>query len=400
MFNQQVFKRLVSKLALPGWLLLAFDAAVRLLDWAGRLEFVKEKVTTMMPWIRSALDAVTSPTGQTCLIVGGFVFLVIVATRQGRPRLKVSYDGNSQDCMWPVTFKTQDGQVTWKATMARLRLDSETKSGVLECKAAITSLKKNAETVISGVQLPLLFTPADAPGSDTKTIKYGQSEYVELLQISDLGEAEIKTNIPFAFSEHQKLDHLATYSFNIAFSAGNILPKTIVIDAECKSGAWTLSIKRSSARSVSQAEPADRRLARRMAREECLDRSVSLLKKHYPFMLPMHAVYRAKAYKLESNDDLCWICAGLVKHGHRDPFCGFQAFILDSERLEFIQSARKQHGIDLSVGNSCLTAVQSWPEHKGRSQPTISHQESVGAGVEWELAGKEDWMNQLPPHDD
>jgi hypothetical protein len=84
-----VFKRLASKLAIPGWLLLLFDAVIRLLDWAGRLEFVKEKVAAMMPWIHSALNAVTSPLGQTCLIAGGFVFLLIVATR---PETKTEVD--------------------------------------------------------------------------------------------------------------------------------------------------------------------------------------------------------------------------------------------------------------------------------------------------------------------
>jgi hypothetical protein len=67
-------------------------------------------------------------------------------------------------------------------------------------------------------------------------------EYLEVLWIPDSGEAEIKTDFPFAFSEQQKLDRLSTYSLHIRFSAENIIPKTIIIDAECTSGAWTLSI--------------------------------------------------------------------------------------------------------------------------------------------------------------
>jgi hypothetical protein len=97
-----VFKRLASKLALPGWLLLLFDAAIRILDWAERLEFVKEKITSIMPWLHSALDAATSPTGQFCLVIAGFVFLLIVATRQEK-RSKVDATSESPGLIGRVT---------------------------------------------------------------------------------------------------------------------------------------------------------------------------------------------------------------------------------------------------------------------------------------------------------
>jgi len=45
-------------------------------------------------------------------------------------RLKVSYEGDSLDCMWPVTFKSKGSQATWKGMIARLRVDSETKSNI------------------------------------------------------------------------------------------------------------------------------------------------------------------------------------------------------------------------------------------------------------------------------
>jgi hypothetical protein len=147
--------------------------------------------------------------------------------------------------MWPVTFRRND-QSEVKGIIARLRVDSETESNISGCKATLTSLEKNGKTVVSGVQLRLLFTPAEDPGSDIKTIKYGQSEYLELLWIPALGEPEIMTNFPFAFSEHKTLDRLSTYSLHMTFAADNTINKTIILDAECKSGAWTLSIKRLS----------------------------------------------------------------------------------------------------------------------------------------------------------
>jgi hypothetical protein len=141
--------------------------------------------------------------------------------------------------------------------------------------------------------------------------------------------------------------------------------------------------------------------ARDTARDECLNISVGLLKKYPIFMLPMHAVYRAKAYKLESNDDLLWICSELEKHGHADPFLGFEEFIPASERLEFLKWARKQNGIDLSKGNSFVTGADAWPKLKGRLQPPFYVAgRPIKPRLNWEMAGREDFIDQLPPYDD
>jgi hypothetical protein len=162
-----------------------------------------------------------------------------------RGRLKVSFDGDSLDCMWPTIFRTEDGQLTGKGVIARLRVDSETESGISECKVALTSLEKNSKPVVSGVKLPLLFTPAQSPGSDKKAIKYGQPEYLELLWIPELDEPEIMTNFPNAFSEYSKLDRQSAYSLHIAFSVDNTITK-IIVNAEYRSNAWRLSIIRSA----------------------------------------------------------------------------------------------------------------------------------------------------------
>ncbi len=154
--------------------------------------------------------------------------------------IKLSHDKDSLDCMWPVTFRWEN-QTEVKGIMMRLRIDCETES-ISECKAALTSLEANSRTLVSGVQLPLLFTPAQTPGSDTKAIRYGQSEYLELLWIPNSGEAEIMTNFPFAFTEYKTLNRISTYSLHVAFSVNNIITR-VIVDAAYTSGVWMLSIR-------------------------------------------------------------------------------------------------------------------------------------------------------------
>jgi len=92
-------------------------------------------------------------------------------------------------------------------------------------------------------QLGQTLGPSKIGYTDTKIIKYRQPEYLELLWIPNSGEAEIKTDFPFAFTEHKRLDRLSTYSLHVAFSVDNIITE-IIVDAEYKRGAWMLSVKR------------------------------------------------------------------------------------------------------------------------------------------------------------
>jgi hypothetical protein len=136
-----------------------------------------------------------------------------------------------------------ENQSESKGKIARLRVDSETKSHIPVCKAVVTYLEANSRTLVSGVQLPLLFTPAQSPGANAKPVRHGQSEYLELLWISNSsGNAEIMTNFPFAFTEYKTLHRLSAYSLGIAFSVDERIINT-VIDAAYTSDVWMLSIR-------------------------------------------------------------------------------------------------------------------------------------------------------------
>lgn len=155
--------------------------------------------------------------------------------------ITVSYNKDSLDCMWPTTFRWEN-QSEVRGSIGRLRVESDTESNVVQCKAAITSISAGYKTLVSGVQLPLLFTPAQDAGSDTKSVNHGQSEYLELLWIPKTGDVEIMTNFPFAFAEYKRLNRIADYSLNIAFSVDNIVQR-LIIDAAYSSDVWMLSIR-------------------------------------------------------------------------------------------------------------------------------------------------------------
>jgi hypothetical protein len=261
--------------------------------------------------------------------------------------------------------------------------------------AKLHSIKRDGVEMDLQEVLQIKYYPGDG---SAPCARKNDPAFLDVVYVNPVAVADLHVHFWPAGMTHWNFESGHNYQLDIAILSAEI-------SRRCEfEFVWTGDANTSSCRLISQGKISDDDVqitqCREKQREEALDKSVVLLKKHYPFMLSLHAIYRAKAYELKSNDDLCWICTQLVKAGHHDPFCNFQAFVPDSERLEFIKWARRQHGIDLSVGNSCLTAVQSWPEHKGRSQPTIYRQESVAVGAAWDLAGKEDWMNQLPRYDD
>ncbi len=136
------------------------------------------------------------------------------------------------------------------------------------------------------------------------------------------------------------------------------------------------------------------------ARDECLNKAVDLLKKHKIFLLPIQAVYRARVYKLQSNDDVLWISSELEKHGHGNPFENLDEIVLPSERLEFFQWGRKLSEVDLSAGGDFIAAIQAWPEHKGRPRPQDIYRILTPQMGYFTAAFGEESKQQLPPFDD
>jgi hypothetical protein len=275
----KMWKAISTKRTGWGWGFALISALLFLSDKWDSLNSFYEKLKKMGPVLRFLADAAQSPLVQLVVFIAGVVWIgiaaVISARRtgssfaavtfedaiivpserrdgaellrdMGKPTtarfsgIKVSYDKGSMDCMWPVTFRWENQSKT-KGVIARLCVDSETES-VAVCKAVLTSLKANYRTLVSGVQLPLLFTPAQSPGSDTKAIRRGQSEYLELLWIPNSGESEIMTNFPFAFTEYKTLNRIVTYSLQVAFSVNSIIT-TLVIDAAYSSAVWMVSIR-------------------------------------------------------------------------------------------------------------------------------------------------------------
>src|SRR5438874_2390086 len=79
-----MFKYLEKRWAIPSAIIFVCVAAVEVLDWWERVEFVGEKVTQFAPFVKPCFDFVVSGAGRTLLIVAGFVLLFVAISRKSR----------------------------------------------------------------------------------------------------------------------------------------------------------------------------------------------------------------------------------------------------------------------------------------------------------------------------
>ena len=119
-------------------------------------------------------------------------------------------------------------------------------------------------------------------------------------------------------------------------------------------------------------------LARRAFRDEVLSETVKILKAPTAnVIMRFHALYQAEAYKLESNDDLVFICEELANHGHEHPFKGLEECVLTSEWLDFMRWGQLHAKWDFGQSGDYLRAAAQWCVHRGRAQ----NEENVFRGV-------------------
>jgi len=100
---------------------------------------------------------------------------------------------------------------------------------------------------------------------------------------------------------------------------------------------------------------------------ECLIRAAALLKdKKDGVVMNFHGLYRARAYDLESNQDLMWVCDKLVEHGYSHPFEGLNECVLQIEWLDFMKWGHLHAKWDFGRGGGYLQAAPEWSNKKGR----------------------------------
>jgi hypothetical protein len=101
--------------------------------------------------------------------------------------------------------------------------------------------------------------------------------------------------------------------------------------------------------------------------EECLSRAAELLKnKKDGIIMNFHGLYRAKAYDLESNDDLIWVCNRLVAHGYSHPFEGLDECMPQNEWLDFMKWGHLHARWNFGEKGDYLRAAIQWSNERGR----------------------------------
>ena len=101
--------------------------------------------------------------------------------------------------------------------------------------------------------------------------------------------------------------------------------------------------------------------------KECFKRAARLIKgKEDGIIMSFHGLYRARAYDLESNEDLVWVCDKLIAHGSSHPFQGLDECMPQSEWLDFMKWGHLHAKWDFGRGGGYLHAAPEWSNKKGR----------------------------------
>lgn len=121
-----------------------------------------------------------------------------------------------------------------------------------------------------------------------------------------------------------------------------------------------------SATSLSSADDTARHVPSHKA-EECLSRAAQLIKeKKDGIIMNFHGLYRARAYELESNDDLIWVCDKLVEHGYSHPFKGLDECMPQNEWLDFMRWGHLHANWNFGQEGDYLRAAIQWSNERGR----------------------------------
>ena len=153
----------------------------------------------------------------------------------------------------------------------------------------------------------------------------------------------------------EKVDYILTIGL-----AGDGAESTTVELRFSWTGNWQTSFLHS------QPSPTGKRVPSPEAKE-CLNRAAELLKqKKDGIIMNFHGLYRARAYDLQSNDDLIWVCDKLVAHGYSHPFEGLDECMPQSEWLDFMKWGHLHAKWDFGQEGGYLHAAIQWSNERGR----------------------------------
>jgi hypothetical protein len=104
---------------------------------------------------------------------------------------------------------------------------------------------------------------------------------------------------------------------------------------------------------------------------ECVDATVGILKSDQPLM-PFHALSRANAYRLESNDEVVEVCKRIEACGYGHPLRGprDEWVVPESDWLAFLKRVKYAPGVNPDAKWDYLLEAEKWRNDHGYPEPT------------------------------
>ena len=117
---------------------------------------------------------------------------------------------------------------------------------------------------------------------------------------------------------------------------------------------------------------------RRKAREDMFQSCMAMLKNESP-IFSFHVVIRHKAYNLDENDEVNWLCDEIGKTTYEHPFTNIGSCVPKKDRKEFLRWTDLFTDYDVISGNSAdhYRAAEQWRVEHNYPNPT--QQERVDA---------------------
>jgi hypothetical protein len=103
--------------------------------------------------------------------------------------------------------------------------------------------------------------------------------------------------------------------------------------------------------------------------QEYVDATVGILKTN-PFVMPFHALSRANAYRLKSNDEVVEVCEQIEAYGHEHPLRGLEGYVPEGDWLAFLKRVKYAPGVNPNDDAHYLFEAEKWRQDHGYPDPT------------------------------
>ena len=103
--------------------------------------------------------------------------------------------------------------------------------------------------------------------------------------------------------------------------------------------------------------------------QKCVDETIGILKNN-PFVTEFHALSRANAYRLESNDEVVEACKRIEAYGYGPPLRNLDGSVPESDWLAFLKHVNYAPGVNPHDEADYLFEAEEWRKNHGYPEPS------------------------------